>query len=76
MLGGACGKAILRSRSSRIATPTVSRLVRDHLDFLSNEDRDWLLFRTAQETLFSQPDQHLTASLDCPASESIRFSGG
>ncbi len=27
-------------------------LVRDHLDFLSNEDRDWLLFRTAQETLF------------------------
>ncbi len=27
-------------------------LIRDHLDFLSNDDRDWLLFRTAQETLF------------------------
>jgi predicted TIM-barrel fold metal-dependent hydrolase len=27
-------------------------LVRDHLDFLSKEDRDWLLFRTAEKTLF------------------------
>jgi predicted TIM-barrel fold metal-dependent hydrolase len=27
-------------------------LVRDHLDFLAKEDRDWLLFRTAEQTLF------------------------
>ncbi len=27
-------------------------LVRDHLDFLSKDDRDWLLFRTAEQTLF------------------------
>jgi predicted TIM-barrel fold metal-dependent hydrolase len=27
-------------------------LVRDRLDFLSQDDRDWLLFRTAKETLF------------------------
>ena len=23
-------------------------LIRDHLDFLTQDDRDWLLFRTAQ----------------------------
>jgi predicted TIM-barrel fold metal-dependent hydrolase len=28
-------------------------LIRDHLDFLSPDDRDWLLFRTAEETLFT-----------------------
>ncbi len=27
-------------------------LVRDHLDFLSKDDRDWLLYRTAEQTLF------------------------
>jgi Amidohydrolase len=27
-------------------------LVRDHLDFLPNDDRDWLLFRTAERILF------------------------
>jgi predicted TIM-barrel fold metal-dependent hydrolase len=27
-------------------------LVRDHLDFLTNEDRDWLLFRAAEQILF------------------------
>jgi predicted TIM-barrel fold metal-dependent hydrolase len=27
-------------------------LVRDHLDFLSKDDRDWLLFRTAERILF------------------------
>jgi predicted TIM-barrel fold metal-dependent hydrolase len=27
-------------------------LVRDHLDFLSQDDRDWLLYRTAEQTLF------------------------
>ncbi len=27
-------------------------LIRDHLAFLTNDDRDWLLFRTAQEALF------------------------
>jgi predicted TIM-barrel fold metal-dependent hydrolase len=27
-------------------------LVREHLDFLANEDRDWLLFRTAEQILF------------------------
>lgn len=27
-------------------------LVRDHLDFLSRDDRDWLLFRTAERLLF------------------------
>ena len=27
-------------------------LIRDRLDFLSKEDRDWLLFRTAEQTLF------------------------
>jgi predicted TIM-barrel fold metal-dependent hydrolase len=27
-------------------------LIRDHLDFLTKEDRDWLLFRTAEESLF------------------------
>jgi predicted TIM-barrel fold metal-dependent hydrolase len=27
-------------------------LIRDRLDFLSKDDRDWLLFRTAEETLF------------------------
>jgi predicted TIM-barrel fold metal-dependent hydrolase len=27
-------------------------LIRDHLDFLTNDDRDWLLFRTARDTLF------------------------
>jgi predicted TIM-barrel fold metal-dependent hydrolase len=29
-------------------------LIRDHLDFLTNDDRDWLLFRTAEQTLFRQ----------------------
>jgi predicted TIM-barrel fold metal-dependent hydrolase len=29
-------------------------LVRDHLDFLSKDDRDWLLFRTAEQTLFGR----------------------
>jgi predicted TIM-barrel fold metal-dependent hydrolase len=28
-------------------------LVRDHLDFLNKEDRDWLLFRTAERILFA-----------------------
>ncbi len=27
-------------------------LIRDHLDFLTKDDRDWLLFRTAEQTLF------------------------
>jgi predicted TIM-barrel fold metal-dependent hydrolase len=27
-------------------------LIRDHLDFLGKEDRDWLLFRTTEQTLF------------------------
>ena len=27
-------------------------LIRDHLDFLSKDDRDWLLFRTAERFLF------------------------
>jgi predicted TIM-barrel fold metal-dependent hydrolase len=27
-------------------------LIRDRLDFLSKDDRDWLLFRTAEQTLF------------------------
>ncbi|HZW31724.1 MAG TPA: amidohydrolase family protein, partial [Isosphaeraceae bacterium] len=27
-------------------------LIRDHLDFLSKDDRDWLLFRTAEQRLF------------------------
>jgi hypothetical protein len=27
-------------------------LVRDRLDFLTGEDKDWLLRRTAEETLF------------------------
>ena len=27
-------------------------LVRDRLDFLSPDDRDWLLFRTAEQALF------------------------
>jgi predicted TIM-barrel fold metal-dependent hydrolase len=27
-------------------------LVRDHLDFLSKDDRDWLLYRTAEQVLF------------------------
>ena len=27
-------------------------LIRDHLEFLSKDDRDWLLFRTAEQTLF------------------------
>lgn len=27
-------------------------LVRDHLDFLNKDDRDWLLFRTAEQLLF------------------------
>jgi predicted TIM-barrel fold metal-dependent hydrolase len=30
-------------------------LVRDHLDFLSKDDRDWLLYRTAEQTLFQRP---------------------
>jgi predicted TIM-barrel fold metal-dependent hydrolase len=29
-------------------------LIRDHLDFLTNDDRDRLLFRTAQDTLFKR----------------------
>jgi predicted TIM-barrel fold metal-dependent hydrolase len=29
-------------------------LVRDHLDFLNKEDRDWLLFRTAERNLFAK----------------------
>ncbi len=29
-------------------------LIRDHLDFLTNDDRDWLLFRTAEEILFKR----------------------
>jgi predicted TIM-barrel fold metal-dependent hydrolase len=29
-------------------------LVRDHLDFLSNDDREWLLFRTAEQILFKK----------------------
>src|SRR5262249_43259468 len=36
-------------------------LVRDRLDFLSREDRDWLLFRTAERILFG------TLKLDAPA---------
>jgi predicted TIM-barrel fold metal-dependent hydrolase len=28
------------------------KLIRDHLDFLTHDDRDWLLFRTAEQTLF------------------------
>jgi predicted TIM-barrel fold metal-dependent hydrolase len=27
-------------------------LIRDHLDFLTRDDRDWLLFRTAEQVLF------------------------
>jgi predicted TIM-barrel fold metal-dependent hydrolase len=30
-------------------------LVRAHLDFLTKDDRDWLLFRTALQTLFQSP---------------------
>ena len=30
-------------------------LIRDRLDFLSKDDRDWLLFRTAEQTLFRPP---------------------
>jgi predicted TIM-barrel fold metal-dependent hydrolase len=30
-------------------------LVRDRLDFLSPDDRDWLLFRTAEQALFRPP---------------------
>jgi predicted TIM-barrel fold metal-dependent hydrolase len=30
-------------------------LVRDRLDFLSMDERDWLLFRTAEKTLFQTP---------------------
>ncbi len=29
-------------------------LVRDHLDFLSKDDRDWLLFRSAEQILFKK----------------------
>ena len=29
-------------------------LVRNHLDFLNNDDRDWILGRTAEKLLFSQ----------------------
>ena len=29
------------------------RLIRDHLDFLTQDDRDWLLFRTAEQTIFT-----------------------
>ncbi|MGP0064651.1 MAG: amidohydrolase family protein [Isosphaeraceae bacterium] len=29
-------------------------LIRDHLDFLSKDDRDWMLFRTAEQTLFQR----------------------
>jgi predicted TIM-barrel fold metal-dependent hydrolase len=29
-------------------------LIRDHLDFLNREDREWLLFRTAETLLFTQ----------------------
>jgi predicted TIM-barrel fold metal-dependent hydrolase len=29
-------------------------LIRDHLEFLTKDDRDWLLFRTAQATLFKR----------------------
>jgi predicted TIM-barrel fold metal-dependent hydrolase len=29
-------------------------LVRDHLDFLTKDDRDWLLFRTAEQILFKK----------------------
>jgi predicted TIM-barrel fold metal-dependent hydrolase len=29
-------------------------LIRDRLDFLSQDDRDWLLCRTAEESLFRQ----------------------
>jgi predicted TIM-barrel fold metal-dependent hydrolase len=28
------------------------RLIRDHLDFLTQDDRNWLLYRTAEQTLF------------------------
>jgi predicted TIM-barrel fold metal-dependent hydrolase len=28
-------------------------LIRDHLDFLTRDDCDWLLFRTAEQTLFA-----------------------
>jgi predicted TIM-barrel fold metal-dependent hydrolase len=31
-------------------------LVRDRLDFLSKQDRDWLLFRTAEQVLFRRPN--------------------
>jgi predicted TIM-barrel fold metal-dependent hydrolase len=30
-------------------------LIRDHLDFLRKDDRDWLLFRTAEQTFFRPP---------------------
>ena len=30
-------------------------LVRERLDFLTKDDRDWLLFRTAEQTLFQGP---------------------
>jgi len=30
-------------------------LIRDRLDFLTKDDRDWLLSRTAEETLFRKP---------------------
>lgn len=29
-------------------------LIRDHLDFLTRDDRDWLLFRTAEQVLFGR----------------------
>jgi predicted TIM-barrel fold metal-dependent hydrolase len=29
-------------------------LIRDHLDFLTRDDRDWLLFRTAERLLFAR----------------------
>jgi hypothetical protein len=30
-------------------------LIRDRLDVLSKDDRDWLLFRTAERILFNAP---------------------
>ena len=29
-------------------------LVRDHLEFLSKDDRDWLMFKTAEQILFKK----------------------
>ncbi len=49
-------------------------LIRDRLDFLTREDRDWLLFRTAERRVVS-PGEGVTASLDRNLSESIRFVG-